>query len=94
MEKVPIELSFCEAWASVLNCNAELSKEYFDFAKFVIPYISEGHCGLTVKSRTKVTCFPITYALAIITWAGKNKQSLSLKSVDNQVVFEFLKPKK
>lgn len=92
MDLSSVDPSLCRAWASVLNCNAYLSSVYYDFDKFVVPYVSGDRCGLTVKPKTKVNCFPISYALAIITWAGKNRQSLRLKSVDNKVVFEFVKP--
>lgn len=93
MESVLVDLPFCTAWDNVLYCYAYLSSVYYDFDKIVVPYVTDDRCGLTVKPKTMFNCFPIPYALAIITWAGKNKQSLSLKSVDNQVVIEFVKPK-
>lgn len=93
MDISSVDPYLCRAWANVLKCNAYLSSIYYDFDKFVVPYITDDRCGLTVKPKTKVNCFPISYALAIITWAWKNKQSLRLKSVDNKVVFEFVKPK-
>lgn len=92
MDTSSIDPSLCRAWANVLNCNAYLSSVYLDFERFVIPYVSEDRCGMTVKPGTSVNCFPILYAQAIITWATKYHQKLRLKSVDNKVVFEFLKP--
>lgn len=94
MDLLSVEPALCIAWVNVLNCNAHLSVIHADFENFVVPYVSDDRCGLTVKPGTKVNCFPILYAQAIIHWATENHQKLRLKSVANQVVFEFLKPEK
>lgn len=92
MESVLVDLPLCIAWDNVLYCFAQLSAVHYDFDKFVVPYVTDDRCGLTVKPGTKVNCFPILYAQAIISWASEHQQKIRLKSVDNQVVFEFLLP--
>ena len=87
-----VEPSLCIAWSNILNCFAQLSAVHCDFEKFVAPYVCDSRCGLTVKPGTKVNCFPILYAQAIISWPSEHHQKLRLKSVENQVVFEFVLP--
>lgn len=89
-----VEPSLCTAWANILNCFAHLSSVHYDFERFVVPYVCDGSCGLTVKPGTHINCFPTLYAQAIISWASEHQQIIRLKSVDNKVVFEFVTPEK
>ena len=89
---VLVDISVSKVWANVLNCYARLSNVHYDFERFVVPYISKDSCGLTVKPGTKVNCFPILYATAVVEWASKHQQKIRLKAIDNKVVFEFLNP--
>lgn len=92
MESVLVDLPFCTAWDNVLYCYAYLSSVYCFFENAVAPYVCDSRCGLTVKAGSKGNCFPILYAKAIIIWASEHKQKIRLKSVDNQVAFEFVIP--